>query len=170
MNTLPSELDDGARAVSGADAVAAMRLKLLGAARYKLAIHLPVLSPTLFSQPAELAELRRIALAGRGAEIRIVLGNPAAALRAGHRLIDLAQRLPSTLRIRTPTEEDANSETETSSWLLNDTGGYLFQPDAVRWEGRAALQDRPGQAPLLLQFEQIWERALPATQLQALGL
>ena len=66
--------------------------------------------------------------------------------------------------------DDESSETSASAWLLNDTGGYLFLPDAERWEGRAALRDGPGLAPLLLQFEQIWERAAPATQLQPLGL
>lgn len=170
MSTPSPSTDDGVRAVSGPHAVAAMRLALLAAARYKLAIHLPALTADMFGSPAELAELRRIAIAGRGAEIRIVLGDPNEALRMGHRLLDLAQRMPSVLRIRTPPEEDRSTETEASSWLLNDTSGYLFLPDANRWEGRAALQDGPGQAPLLLQFEQIWERASPATQLQALGL
>jgi hypothetical protein len=170
MNTPRTSMHDGIRAVSGPEAVAAMRLTLLAAARYKLAIHLPVLPADAFNSPAELAELRRIAIAGRGAEIRIVLGDPAAALRAGHRLIDLAQRMPSVLRIRTPAEEDTSAETETSSWLLNDTSGYLLLPDADRSEGRAALKDGPGQAPLLLQFEQIWQRAMPASQIQALGL
>jgi hypothetical protein len=170
MNTPSSAPGDGARAVSGPEAIATVRLQLLAAARYKLSILLPTLLPGILSDPAELAELRRIAMAGRGAEIRIVLGNPAAALRMGHRLLDLAQRVPSVLRIRTPTEEEQSTETETSSWLLNDTGGYVFLPDAERWEGRAALKDGPGQAPLLLRFEQIWERASPATQLQALDL
>lgn len=170
MSTPAAPADDGPRAASGLEAIAAVRLALLAAARYKVAIHLPALAADVLSSPAELAELRRIAIAGRGAEIRIVLGDPDAALRAGHRLIDLAQRLPSVLRIRTPAEEDRSTETEASSWLLNDTGGYLFLPDAYRWEGRAALKDGPGQAPLLLQFEQRWERALPATQLQPLGL
>lgn len=170
MSTAPFSLGDGVRAVSGPDPIAAARLALLTAARYKLAIHLPVLTADTFGSPAELAELRRIAIAGRGAEIRIVLGDPDEALRMGHRLIDLAQRMPSVLRIRTPAEQDRSTETEASGWLLNDTGGYLFLPDADRWEGRAALKDGPGQAPLLLQFEQIWERALPATRLQALDL
>lgn len=170
MNTSSSSADDGPRAISGPEAMATIRHQLLAAARYKLAIHLPALPTDVFNNPAELAEFRRIAIAGRGAEIRIVLGDPAAALRAGHRLIDLAQRMPSVLRIRTPVDEDVSTETEISSWLLNDTGGYLFLPDADRSEGRAALKDGPGQAPLLLQFEQIWQRAMPATQIQALGL
>lgn len=147
-----------------------MRLQVLAAARFKLSIYLPTLTSTVLSSPAELAELRRIAITGRGAEIRIVLGDPAAAMRAGHRLFDLAQRLPSVLRIRTPCDDEQSSETTASAWVLNDTAGYLFLPNADSWEGRAALRDGPGLAPLLLQFEQIWERAEPATLVQALGL
>jgi hypothetical protein len=128
-----------------------------------------VLPVATFSSAAELTELRRIAISGRGAEIRIILGDPDAALRAGHRLIELAQRLPSVLRIRTPCEEDRSAQ-DASAWLLNDTHGYLFLPDAGSWEGRAALCDGQGQAPLLLQFERIWERSRPATQLQPQGL
>jgi hypothetical protein len=143
---------------------------LLAAARYKLAIHLPSLPADAFGSSAELAELRRIATSGRNAEIRIVLGNADAALRSGHRLIDLAQRLSSAIQIRTPASEDDSGPVNTAFWLLNDTYGYLFLPDASRLEGRAALEDGPGQAPLLLDFEQIWERSEPASQLQPLGL
>ena len=170
MNTSPAGANEGPQAVSSPEAVAAMRLQVLAAARFRLAIHLPTLTSAMLGNPEELAELRRIAISGRGAEIRIVLGDPAAAMRAGHRLLDLAQRLPSVLRIRMPCDEDTASETLASAWVLNDTAGYLFLPNANIWEGRAALRDGPGQAPLLLQFEQIWERAVPATPIQALGL
>lgn len=170
MNTPSDVTREEARAVSGPEAIAAMRLQVLAAARFKLCIYLPTLTSTVLSSPAELAELRRIAITGRGAEIRIVLGDPAAAMRAGHRLFDLAQRLPSVLRIRTPCDDEQSSETTASAWVLNDTAGYLFLPNADSWEGRAALRDGPGLAPLLLQFEQIWERAEPATLVQALGL
>lgn len=169
MNTALPTLDPGPRAVEGRDELAAARLQLLTRARYKLAIYLPALPADAYSSSTELDELRRIATSGRGAEIRIVLSDPAAALRTGHRLIDLAQRLPSVLQIRMPVDEQGENRI-TSAWLLNDTFGYLFLPDANRLQGRVALEDGPGQAPLLLQFEQIWERATPATQLQPLGL
>jgi hypothetical protein len=170
LNTTPATPDNTPHAVKGREELAAARLQLLAGARYKLAIYLPSLTLDVFNSPAELAELRRIAVAGRGAEIRMVLADPAAALRAGHRLIDLAQRLPSALQIRTPTDQDEGEIKITRAWLLNDTYGYLLLPNAERMEGRSALCDGPGQAPLLLQFEQIWERAIPATQLQPLGL
>jgi hypothetical protein len=166
----PPTPNNDARAVKGREEIAAARLQCLANARFKVSFYVPALTPDALSTPAELAELRRIATAGRGAEIRVVLGDPAAALRAGHRLIDLAQRLPSALQIRTPADEDGGDVENRRTWLLNDTYGYLFLPDADRPEGRAALRDGPGQAPLLLQFQQIWERALPASQLQPLGL
>jgi hypothetical protein len=160
----------GSQAITGREQTAAVRLQLLAATRYKLTIHLPALSPEVLNNPLEVAELRRIATAGRGAEIRMILGNPDAALRMGHRLIDLAQRLSTAFQIRTPSDEETSESPTGSMWLLNDTEGYLFLPDAERLEGRGALRDGPGQAPLLLQFERIWERAIPATQLQPLGL
>lgn len=160
----------GTFAIGGPEALASVRLQLLATTRYKLAAYLPSLPSNALSSPEELAHLRRIATSGRGADIRIVLGDPANALRIGHRLIDLAQRLPSMLHIRTPGEEDRGTDTDAHAWILNDSDGYLFLPDANQWAGRASLSDASGQAPLRLQFEQIWERALPATQLQPLGL
>jgi hypothetical protein len=165
---LPDE-DTGPRAVGNREELTGARLQLLTAARYKLSIYLPRLPADVYSSPAEVAELRRIATSGRGAEIRVLLGDTADLLRDGHRLIDLAQRLPSALQIRVPADDQAENRTS-SAWLLNDGYGYLFLPDADRLEGRAALRDGPGQAPLLLQFEQMWERATPATHLQPLGL
>lgn len=170
MNTTPSTQDTGTRTVEGREELATARLQVLAAARYKLAIYLPSLLPDVLSSQAELAELRRIATAGRGAEIRMLLGDPVAALRAGHRLIGLAQRLPTAFQIRTPSNEEGSGTANGSAWVLNDGYGYLFLPDADRLQGRTALRDGPGHAPLLLDFEQIWERAAPATQLQPLGL
>jgi hypothetical protein len=170
MNTTTSTPDNETRAVEGREELATARQQLLAATRYKLAIYLPALPPDVLSSPAELAELRRIATSGRGAEIRVILGDPATALRTGHRMIDLVQRLPTAFQVRTPTEEDSSEARNGSAWLLNDGHGYLFLPDADRLQGRIALRDGPGQAPLLLQFEQMWDRATPATQLQPLGL
>jgi hypothetical protein len=155
-------------AIQNSEELAAARLNLLTAARHRLWIYLPILTVDSFSSAEELSELRRVAISGRGAEIRIVLHDPVTALRSGHRLIDLMQRLPSILQIRAPTDEQDRSIA--SAWVLNDSDGYLFLPDASRPVGRAALNDRSGQAPLLLQFEQTWQRAVPASFLQPLDL
>ena len=144
------------------------RLQLLADARRRLDIYQPTLSTELYASLAELAELRRIAVSGRGAQIRILLHDPATALRDSHRLIALAQRLPSVVLVRTPLEEQDLAYA--SSYLLTDQGGYLFQPEAARMIGRAARCDRAAQTPLQQHFNEVWERAARASVLQPLDL
>lgn len=148
--------------------IAASRLQLLGEAKHRLSIYQPMLDTDMYAGPGEMAELRRIATSGRAAEIRILLHDPEAALRDSHRLVALAQRLPSVLHIRTPLEEVDLAYA--SAYLLTDQGGYLFQPDARRADARAARRDRAAQAPLAQHFNEVWERSAPARALQPLDL
>ena len=159
LDTLPA----GSR-----EETAAARMQVLADARHRLAIRLPRLGQDSYASTQELAELRRIAVSGRGAQIRILLHDPAAALHSDHRLIALAQRLPSAIQIRTPVEEIDLGYL--SACLLNDAGGYLFQPEASRPQGRAARHDRASHAPLQQHFDEVWERAERASMLQALDL
>jgi predicted GNAT family N-acyltransferase len=154
--------------VGSQDELASARLVLLRQARYRLTIYQPLLTAEAFSGAEEIAELRRIASSGRGASIRILLHDPQAALRDSHRLVALAQRLPSVISIRVPVDE--HDLGYGSAYLLDDVGGYVFQPDAHRPQGRAAIQDRSAQAPLLQHFDEVWERAERATVLQPLDL
>jgi hypothetical protein len=168
MNTPAGDTDFRTVAVDGCAALAEARLQLLADTRRQLLVHLPLLTPDVFGSPAELAELRRIATAGRGAEIRLLLHDPSAALRDDHRLIELAQRLPSVWQIRTP--EEPVDRAVASAWLLADSGGYLFLPGADQPQGRMSRRDRAAQAPLRQQFDEMWERAVRARELQTLNL
>jgi hypothetical protein len=141
--------------------VADARLRLLTEARRRIAIYQPALPDDIYGSVPELAELRRIATSGRGAEIRLIVHSPEDALRDNHRLIALAQRLPSVVWVRTPQEEVDLAYA--SSYLLTDQGGYLFQPDARRGDGRASLADRASQAPLMQHFNEVWERSTRAS-------
>ena len=154
--------------IDGAVALAAARLQLLRGARRRVAIYQPALTADAYNSAAELDELRRIATAGRGAEVRLLLHDAAAALRDSHRLVALAQRLPSTVLVREPLEESDRSYG--SAYLFTDAGGYLFLPEAVRPRGRSAAEDRASQAPLAQHFQEVWERAARATVLQPLDL
>lgn len=160
--------DDVPRVIAGREALAAARLALLAATRHRLALHLPLLARSDYGSAQELAELKRIATSGRRAELRILLHDPAAALRDDHRLIGLFQRLPSAIAIRSPVEDVDRQRG--SAWLVNDTGGYLLLPDAATPQGRMALNDRPAQQPLRQLFDEIWERSAPASELHSLDL
>lgn len=153
---------------SGREETAAARLRLLVETRHRLALRLPLLGSDSYASTDELDQLRRIAISGRAAQIRILLHDPEAALRADHRLITLAQYLNSAIQIRQPLDEmDLGYP---SSVLLNDRGGYLFLPEADRPQGRAALTDRSMHGPLLQQFDETWERSERARVLQVLNI
>ncbi len=147
---------------------ASARQQILADARHRLSIHLPLLGNDIYASAVELAEFRRVAISGRGAQIRILLHDPAAALRHDHRLIALVQRLPSAMQIRMPVEEADLSYI--SAYLLNDVGGYLFLPEADRPQGRAARHDRASAAPLQKHFDELWERSERASVLQTLNI
>ena len=147
---------------------AAARKQVLSDARYRLSIHLPLLGNDIYASADELAEFRRIAISGRHAQIRILLHDPAAALRNDHRLIALVQRLPSAMQIRMPTEEADLGDI--SAYQLNDVGGYVFLPEADRPQGRAARNDRASAAPLQKHFDELWERSERAGVLQTLNI
>ncbi len=148
--------------------IMATRLQLLRDARHQLAIRLPVLGNQDYAGAEELDELQRIATSGRSALIRILLHDPEAALRNDHRLVTLAQRLPSAFQIRMPVDEVDLAWH--SACVLNDVGGYLFLPEAERPQGRAARSDRAGAAPLQQHFNEVWDRSERASMLQKLDI
>ena len=154
-------------ASSRAEAIAAV-LTLLGDARHAMAFYTRELDPGLLDADPILEALRELALRGRGAELRLLVQDPLGALRDGHRLIALAQRLPSVIRLRVPVED--SDRQYAAAFALNDVGGYLLRPLGNRYEGQGSTCDPGRQAQLLRYFEQVWERSQPAAALRPLEL
>lgn len=149
------------------EALAAIE-RLLADARHELAILTHDLDPALLDVAPVLDAIRRIALSGRRARIRVLVRDPRKAAADGHRLIALAQRLPSAIELRVP-QEDRDLD-DPSAWLLNDRHGYLARPLAARSEGSGSTCAPGPHRQLLARFDEIWERALPAAELRALAL
>lgn len=142
--------------------------RVLGDARHAVVIHHRDLGPGVLDQAPVLAEIRRLATSGRGADVRIQLGDPDQVLREGHRLIPLAQRLSSSIHLRVPVEEADRAYP--SAFVANDVGGYLMLPLLERFEGRGATNNPGTSRQLWRYFDEVWERAEPATALRSLGL
>lgn len=141
---------------------------LLGDARRQLCIHTRTLDPELFRGDAILQSVRRIATAGRGAEIRILVQDPDTALQVGAPLLSLAQRLSSSMPLRQPAE--AAESPFAGAFVINDVGGLLFRPIGSRFEGSFQRRAPGRHRQLLEQFNQSWERAGPASSLRAQSL
>ena len=154
-------------AVSRDEAITAV-LTLLGDARHSMAFYTRELDPGLLDAEPVLQALRQLAMRGRGAELRLLVQEPQTALLDGHRLIALAQRLPSVIRLRVPVED--SDRQYAAAFAFNDVGGYLLRPLGNRYEGQGSTCDPGRQAQLLRYFEQVWERSEPATVLRPLEL
>ncbi len=148
--------------------LAAAALRIVTGARYGLALYTPDFEPALLEQPALLEAIRRLAVRGRGTQVRILVQDPDPALRNGHRLLALIQRLPSILLVRQPVEE--TDRQYPGAFLLNDRGGYLQRTVASRPQARGSTH-APGQcAQLAGYFEQVWNRAQPVQGLHPLQI
>jgi predicted GNAT family N-acyltransferase len=141
---------------------------LLGDAKRQLYIHTRAMDPDLFNGELLLEQVRRIATAGRGAEIRILVQDTDAALRDGAALLSLSQRLSSSLQLRQPVEDV--STPFAGAFVLNDTAGLLFRPIGSRFEG-SFQRHAPGRhRQLMEQFRQAWDRSSAAGTLRAQSL
>ena len=144
------------------------RVRLLAQARRGACLCLPAMESGVLDGGTALAELRRLATSGRHARVRILTHDANRAHRDGHRLLALAQRLPTAMSVRVPT--DATHLHYGSAFVTDAAGAFLFRPVATRCEAEGSL-DQPGQTSrLTAYFDEVWERAEPAWEIRPLGI
>jgi predicted GNAT family N-acyltransferase len=165
---LPQRPEVRSIAVDSRESALAETLRLVAEAKRELCIYTRALDPDLFESDAALEALKRVAISGRGASIRILVQDPRAVATRGHRLLPLAQRLTSIFALRTPTDD--NDLQYPSAFLVNDTGGLYFRVLGNRFEGEAVNYAPGRHAQLLAYFNQVWERAEPSEDLRQLSL
>ncbi len=140
-------------------------LQLIHGARHEFCLYTRDFDPPVLSQADISAAVRRVALSGRMASVKILLQDSTRAAREGHRLVDLAQRLSSLIRIRTPAQDDLGYA---GAFALNDQGGFLYRPFGDRYEAEGDLHYAPRRDELKRYFDEVWERAEPTAELRRL--
>lgn len=141
---------------------------LLSGARHSMCVLVRELHPQLLNDTACTVELRRLAISGRGASIRVIAQDLARAMQEGSRLLELAQRLSSVIEMRRPLED--SDLAYRSAFMCVDTCGYLFRPleSAMTAVGSTWAPGR--HAELMRLFEEVWARSEPWPELRALGI
>lgn len=147
---------------------ARLAIEIAERAQHQLWIASADLESSVYDNDGFVDALKRVALSGRGAQVRILVHDISMALQSGHRLISLAQRLPSLIEIRRAREHESGDFP--GSLLLNDSGGWMRRPDRLSYDGEGHLQERPRQRELLRGFERAWERAEPETSVRVLKI
>ncbi len=142
--------------------------RLVADARHRLWIYSRDLDRALLDRETLLEGLKRIALSGRGAEIRVLVQDPTSAVRDGHRLLGFASRMSSYVHLRRPVAEEDRHDP--AAFVLNDVGGYFHRTLASRFEGEGNRHGPGRHRQLLEYFNQVWERSEPDPELRRMTL
>ena len=140
---------------------------MLRQARRDMALFTYDLDPAVYDQTAFLEAFKALALRSRHSRLRILLQDNTLVLQRGHRLLELAQRLPSVIEIRRP-HEDFRDHPE--NFLLVDDSGYLHKRGLEGYSGIACYHNRHRVNRLLAVFDEAWEHGTPDRELSRLHL
>jgi phosphatidylserine/phosphatidylglycerophosphate/cardiolipin synthase-like enzyme len=131
-------------------------LTLIRQARREVIIMSRNLDATLFDNVETSTALREFILQSRRSSLRILVKDPEPAVRAGHRLIELTQRLSSFAEIRVPTPEHGNYN---AAFLVADGRGVVHRGFADRYEATVCFS-HPGLAgECVRHFDEMWDTA-----------
>lgn len=126
------------------------------------------LDPALFDDPAVVEPISRLARRSRHADIRILIQDSDPLRGTTHRLISLAQRLSSRVRVRRMGEQDRRALAE--AYLIADRQGIIHQPQALRYQGVANFHSPRRSKLMSEQFMTLWDAGEPDPHLRRLHL
>lgn len=142
-------------------------LQMVSQARREVYIATWDLDAAVFSNQEFVEALSRLVRDSRHAHVHILLQTPDKAVKQGHRLITLAQRLSSRIRIHRPAPEHQDN---LESFMVVDGIGYFKRPLADRYDGIASFKAPIAARDLRDQFLAMWERSEPEIQVRRLQI
>ncbi len=133
-------------------------LALLNQAQRSVIVVSRTLDTRLYDNSEFTTAVRQFALRSRHARMRIIVRDSSPAVKAGHRLIELSQRLSSFIEVRVPDQQHANYN---SAFMVVDTTGYLFRDQADLYNAQCSFADRNYSREITRKFDDMWEHAVP---------
>lgn len=139
---------------STAEAIQPLTLALIGRARRSLCIFTPDLEHWLYDNGRTYQACLSFLLQYPECRLRILIVDPTAIVRRGHRLLTLFRRLPSRMQIRRANPDHPAGD---DAYLLCDESAYLWRPDAREHVG-VAYRRHPARArQLRTRFDDAWK-------------
>lgn len=133
--------------------------------------HICILSPRLdhaaFDNAALVDALGALIRRSRQTSVRMLISDSRGLVGRGHRLLNLARRLPSSVHIQKLAEHpDWNGETA----VIRDRDGVLFKPGGSDHDGFYEPDSRASTRAHLELFEELWRHSIPDVELRTLSL
>ncbi|MCK6369804.1 MAG: hypothetical protein L6Q83_00520 [Gammaproteobacteria bacterium] len=126
---------------------------IASAAKRSLAIMTSDLEPGIYDDEGFLDAAKRLVLSKRYAKIRVIVTDPARAIRNGNRFVGVARRLNTYIDLRNA-HQDYRGHRE--AFLIADDSALVYRVDSARWEGIADSYDPVVTRRYLEFFDNIW--------------
>lgn len=136
------------------------------AARYVYILS-PHLDYEVFDNPSLVLALSELARGSRQTEIRILINDSRGLVARGHRLLALARRIPSTVRIQ---RIEHHPQWKGQTVVIRDRDGLLFKPADTNKEAFYLTDSRSQTKPYLELFEELWRHSSEDPELRSLSL
>jgi len=114
------------------------------------------LDPVIYNTAEFVDAVKRLVLKSKYVKVRVLVHDPQAIVKRGHRMVDLAMQLSSYIEIRLPGHEHANFN---ESIFIADTTGFIHRINPERFEGKLNFNDKRTSRILLHQFDEMWEKS-----------
>ncbi len=125
------------------------------------------LDPALYDNAEFTQTLTQLATSNRNARIRILVLDPARAIKEGHQLLETARRLTSFIEIRQPAREQRDA---VDALLIVDATGMIRRPLATSYRAQVSF-NAPAEAQQQLRlFDAVWAHAEVPADLRRLHL
>ena len=157
----------GDTAVQGLAAFADAALHVLTSAQRECALLSYELDPRLYGSEAFADAARQFVLAHERARLRVLI-NRSELARQGHRLVELARRVPSRVEIRQLLPERQRECRD--DLLMADHHSLLHRREPQALEARLCLQSPLDVQPHRAEFQRWWDESPIAPDLRVLGL
>jgi hypothetical protein len=118
-----------------------------------ISIYTPDLEPDLYDQSAFLEIIKHFVLAKSFSKVRVLLVEPARAIRDSNRFVAMGRRLSSCIDIRFVS---AAARQRASAFLIADDRAIVFRMRADTWDGIADLNNPPVAKLYLTEFDSVW--------------
>lgn len=142
-------------------------LALAQQARQEILIASYDLDTHLYSNNEFIDALAGLVRGHRSAHVHVLTWQAKQVARHGHRLIELAQRLSSTIQIHEPDRVHGDF---IESFMVVDGTGYFHRSFADRFEGTSSLHAPLAARQLRERFIAMWERSTPSSEFRRLGI
>lgn len=145
----------------------AASLALMDQARRNLDILSYDLDPKIYNNREVYTRFRKFATLNRHSQIRVLIHDAKPMVLHGHMLIELIQRLTSSIEVRRLSTLDRNMS---QGFLIADKTAYVLRPEVTRFDGHVDFNNRYVARELGNAFENAWQRAENEPELRRLYL